>query len=110
MRVFKYRAFHKWIKSEKLTDAALKNAVDEIERGLFEAYLGNHLYKKRIARKGSGKRSGYRTLLAFKKNDRDNISYKEEVICKKLSDFFMQVSEVEINELIKDGELFEVIL
>ncbi|HEX4045911.1 MAG TPA: type II toxin-antitoxin system RelE/ParE family toxin [Gammaproteobacteria bacterium] len=34
-------------------------AIQQINTGLFEANLGGWLYKKRIARKGQGKRSSY---------------------------------------------------
>jgi len=33
MRIFKHRSFHLWAKSEGLTNKALKDAIDEIERG-----------------------------------------------------------------------------
>jgi hypothetical protein len=120
MRILKYRTFHKWAKSEKLLDSSLKNAINEIEQGLFEASLGSGLYKKRVARKGFGKSGGYRTILAFKqhdraifmygfaKNERDNISHKEEIIYKKLAGYYLVLTEIKINTLIENGELFEV--
>lgn len=121
MRIFKYRLFYKWAKSEGLTDSSLKNAVEEIEKGLFEANLGSGLYKKRVARKGQGKRSGYRTLLAFRKdnrvifmygfakNERANIDSKEELVYKKLAEYYLEASDYQLNCLIKNGELFEAI-
>ena len=47
--ILKYRTFHQWAKSEGLTDHSLAQSIKEIEQGLFEANLGNGLYKKRIA-------------------------------------------------------------
>ena len=56
---------------------------------LIDADLGGFLYKKRVARSGSGKSGGYRTLLSarlgnryvflhgFAKNDRANITQDE---------------------------------
>lgn len=120
MRIFKYRAFRQWAKSEGLNDTSLKAAVDEMERGLFDANLGNGLYKKRVARKGQGKSGGYRTIIAFKKNDRavlmygyaknerDNISEKEEIVYKKLAAYYLEVTDSKLNLLVKNGELFEV--
>ena len=49
MRIFKIRRFNQWANKEKLTDAALKKAVAEMESGLIEADLGSHVYKKRVA-------------------------------------------------------------
>lgn len=120
MRIFKYRVFRQWAKSEGLNDTSLKAAVDEMERGLFDANLGNGLYKKRVARKGQGKSGGYRTIIAFKKNDRavfmygyaknerDNISDKEEAVYKKLAKYYLEITDSKLNLLIKIGELFEV--
>lgn len=120
MRIFKYRSFHQWAKAERLTDSSLKNAVNEIEQGLFEANLGGGLYKKRVARKGQGKRSGYRTIVAFKQNnrvifmygfaksERDNISNKEEIVYKKLAKYYLEIADNKLDFLVKNGELFEV--
>lgn len=120
MQILKYRTFHQWAKAEKLTDSSLKNAVNEIEQGLFEANLGGGLYKKRVARKGQGKRDGYRTIVAFKhstryvfmygfaKNERDNISSKEETVYKKLAKYYLEITDSKLSVLIKNGELFEV--
>ena len=121
MRILKYRTFFQWAKSENLNNSALKSAVEEIEKGLFDASLGGNLYKKRIAKKGRGKSSGYRAILAFKadtrtiflygfaKNERDNISSNEEVAYKKLAGYFLEITDLQIEVLIKNGELFEVI-
>ena len=120
MRIFKYRTFCQWAKKEGVSDSALKKAVDEIENGLFDAKLGNGLYKKRVARTGQGKRGGYRTILAFKekersifmygyaKNDRDNISDKEEAVYKKLATYYLEISNKQLGALIHAGELTEV--
>lgn len=120
MRIFKYRIFRQWTKKEGISDSALKKAIDEIEHGLFDANLGNGLYKQRVARKGQGKRGGYRTILAFKekdrsifmysyaKNDRANISDKEEEVYKKLAGYYLEITDNKLEILIKNGELFEV--
>jgi len=120
MRILKYRMFRQWAKKEGISDSALKKAIDEIEHGLFDANLGNGLYKQRVARKGQGKRGGYRTILAFKeknrsvfmygyaKNDQANISNKEEEAYKKLAAYYLEITDNKLEILIKNGELFEV--
>ena len=120
MRIFKYRTFRLWAKKEGISDRPLEAAISDIEKGLFEACLGSGLYKKRIARKGQGKRSGYRTIIAFKKNNRaiflygyaknekDNISSKEEFVYKKLASYYLELNDNKLNLLIESGELFEV--
>jgi hypothetical protein len=120
MRIFKYRMFCQWAKSERLNDTILLRGVDEMMLGLFDAYLGGSLYKKRVARKGQGKRGGYRTILAFKQNDRiifmygfaknqrENISSREADIYKKLAKYYLEIADSKINIMVDSGELFEV--
>ena len=40
-----------------------------------EAELGAYLFKKRIARPGSGKSGGYRTIIGFRKKDDTRIFF-----------------------------------
>lgn len=120
MRIFKHKSFHQWAKSEGVTDSILKKAIEEIEKGLYEGNLGSGLYKKRVAMPGQGKRSSYRTLLAFKKddkaffiygfakNDRADIDDKEQKIYRQLAKELLSMNEEAINKMIKNGKLFEV--
>jgi hypothetical protein len=62
--ILKRKDFARWQSGEKLPDAALCKAVQEMESGLIDADLGGSLYKKRVARPGGGKSGGYRTLLS----------------------------------------------
>lgn len=68
--IFKRKDFAKWQVGEKLLDAVLCKAVQEMESGLIDADLGGALYKKRVARPGGGKSGGYRTLLSARIDDR----------------------------------------
>jgi len=120
MKVYKYRTFRQWAKSERIDENQLRCAIDEIELGLFEAKLGGGLYKKRIARKGQGKRDGYRTIIALKtneraffmygfaKNERDNIDIRELIVYRKLARHYFDLTDTQLNQLIENGELFEV--
>ena len=120
MRIFKHRVFHLWARDEGLANQLIESAINEIGQGLFEANLGSGLYKKRVARKGKGKRSGYRTLIAFKHNDKavlmygfaknecENISDKEKEIYKRLAKYYLDITDMQLNVLIRNGELIEV--
>lgn len=66
MRIYKTKWFAKWARKEGLVDEALQDAVAEMNDGLVDADLGGHVYKKRAAIAGQGKRGGLRSLLAFK--------------------------------------------
>jgi hypothetical protein len=120
VRVFKAYGFHRWAKSEGLTDEALWSAAVEIESGLVDARLGGFLIKKRVAGFGRGKRGGYRTIVAhregdrlvylhgFDKNDKDNISAKERRALRKLGDQFMEYRDAELSEMVQDKAIIEV--
>jgi hypothetical protein len=62
MRIFQTKWFHKWATKEGLSKSLILTAVDELEKGLIDADLGGHLYKKRIGIQNRGKRGGVRTL------------------------------------------------
>ena len=70
MRIFKTRLFNRWATDIKMTDDALSNAVNEMERGLIDANLGGHVYKKRVAIQGKGKSGGVRTIIAYRIEDK----------------------------------------
>lgn len=120
IKVFTTKNFARWAKKEKIDNKALKHAVDEIIDGQVEANLGGGLFKKRIARKGYGKRGGYRVLLAFKKQDRtlfifgfskkdrDNIDDDEKLIYKKLCEHYLTLSLDQLATLCNEGKLKEV--
>jgi hypothetical protein len=120
MRIYQNKMFFKWAMSEGITDNMLARASDEVEAGLIDATLGSGLIKKRIARRGQGKRSGFRTIIGFlkghkyffiygfQKNQRDNISQEEEKILKKLAQKFLEASEIDLKKMIHNGDLYEV--
>lgn len=121
MQVCKNKAFAKWAEKEGLSDAALLAAVDEMARGLVDADLGGHVFKKRVAVGGRGKSGGVRTLLAYRvgdkaffvygfaKNARANISAKELKALKLYADALLNYSKAELNKTVKSGELIEVV-
>lgn len=119
-KIYKFKSFAKWAKNERLKDPQLKKALEEIENGSFEADLGCGLIKKRIARKGEGKRGGYRCILAFKKHDKviflfgfqkselANINDQQLKFLKNLAREYLKLNSENINALIKKGILIEV--
>lgn len=63
--VMKTKTFDRWAK-KIITVSALCNAAQEIDRGIYEADLGDGVCKKRVPIAGQGKRGGIRTLVAKK--------------------------------------------
>jgi hypothetical protein len=120
MRVFMTRAFSRLGVARKLRNADLIAAVTEMNDGLLGVNLGGQVYKKRVALSGAGKRSGARTLVAFKgneraifvygfnKNQRDNVTDKEKKALKLLASRLLGYNEQSLAKALKLGELFEI--
>ena len=118
--VLKRRDFARWQAGEKLPDAALCKAVQEMESGLIDADLGGFLYKKRVARPGGGKSGGYRTLVSarigsryvflhgFPKNDKANITQDEKKALQFAGKAFLQLSGEALSKALQSGVLLEV--
>ena len=75
MRVFKNKWFARWARTENVPDSALLRAAAEAVAGQVEADLGGGLFKKRLAREGSGTRRGYRVLICYKKPNMQRIVF-----------------------------------
>ena len=120
MKLLKRKDFARWQASEKLPDKALCKAVDEMERGLIDAELGGHLYKKRVARAGGGKSGGYRTLLAaqigsryvflhgFPKNSKANITQDEKAALQFAGKVFLTLAAADLSKAMRAGVLLEI--
>ena len=70
MRVFKSRDFTKWAEKENLPDSSLLKSIEEMNKGLIDAWLGGTIVKKRVALANQGKSGGFRTIIAFKLKDK----------------------------------------
>ena len=89
MRIFKYPRFNRFAGKEGITDAELREMVNQLEAEQADADLGGGVYKVRAARFGEGKAGGYRVIVYFRnkfrtffvygfaKSDRDNIDEGE---------------------------------
>lgn len=120
MRIFKTRLFAKWTCKERIADRLLQQAVYEMEQGLIDADLGGHVYKKRIALKGQGKRGGARSIIAYhvsskaffifgySKNEKDNITGEEKKIAQVFASELLSYSAEQLHQLLQDGKLIEV--
>lgn len=120
MKVYQTKWFERWARKEGLRTSDLCNAVTEMSSGLYEADLGGGLFKKRIARPGQGKRSGFRTLLAtnlgdrwffvygFPKKERSNIDKDEKEALKRLASHLLSLNQSEIAKAQRSKEILEV--
>ena len=120
MIIYKTRWFDRWARKQDLDDLSLCTAVDEMIVGLYDADLGSGLFKKRIARSGQGKRSGFRTLIAtnkgdrwifvfgFPKNERSNIDKEEEAALKNLATELLSLTPENLEKEVLENKLIEV--
>ena len=75
MRLFKNKWFARWAHAEDIADSVLLQAAVEVVGGHVEADLGGYLFKKRLAREGSGKRGSYRVLIGYKRQHAERIIF-----------------------------------
>lgn len=119
MRIFKIKEFNKWA-NNLLTDDSLLEAANEIADGVFEASLGQKVYKKRIALEGAGKSGGTRTIAAyqegnnlffmygFEKGSKANITKDEKKGLQKLAKVYFSLSTRDLNSEVKAKRLVEI--
>jgi hypothetical protein len=120
LRVFTTRVFARFAGKERLDDRQLYEAIARAERGLVDADLGGNLIKQRVARSGSGRSGGYRTVVVFRasqrsvflygfaKSERDNIDDRELADLKKLARHYLGYSDAQIAMALQQTELREV--
>ena len=112
MKVYLLPDFAKWAKKEKVTYSDLNKTAKEVVNGLHDGDLGANCYKKRIASKGKGKRSGARTILSYKienfviyifayaKNVKSTLTPNEQIALKMYSkEVLMKLTPKDIEKL-----------
>ena len=121
MRVFKNAWFVRFVRKEKISVKALRNAVERAEQGQIDTDLGGSVIKQRIARPGEGKAKGYRSIVLYRKGDKaflvfgfpksemDNIPEDEELQFKKMAKQVLALSDAQLQMLINNGQFEEVV-
>jgi len=116
----KTKWFNKWASKNSLSDSDLKAAIIDLIEDKGVSNLGGNLYKIRVSRDNEGKSGGYRTLIAYKKdekaiflfafakNERDNLDRSELTALKKLAGDYTSLDSEEIKRQIKLGNLIEL--
>jgi hypothetical protein len=121
MRVFKNKAFARFARKARITDAVLCAAIADASRGLIDADLGGGVVKQRIARQGGGKSGGFRTIILFRageraffvhgfaKNEQDNMRDDELAAFKLLAAKMLAYDDEAMAKAIGNGTLTEVV-
>ena len=120
MRIFQNHPFAQFARKNRIPLAAICKAARELSSGLIHANLGGGVYKQRIARPGEGKSGGFRTIVAFQagrftcflygfaKKDFVNVDRRDLADLHLLATKLLRLSEVELDIVVKDGNLIEV--
>lgn len=120
MKKLSIKWFNKWSKKAKFANEDLLKAITNLENGLSTSNLGKYLFKIRVKRENSGKSSGFRTIVVYKRNDRaifvygfgknekENISKTELQYFKKLADDLMALNSEQIEQFIEQKVLFDL--
>lgn len=120
LSVYKGKAFVRFAKKARITDADLWKAAHLANGGLIDADLGGGVIKQRIARAGEGKSGGSRSIILFRKSHRAvyvygfekkdlaNIDRRELEAFRELAEVILGYTDAEISLRVKDGALFNV--
>lgn len=120
MRILKTKVFGRFQRKESIDDRRLIDAIERAARGLIDADLGHGLIKQRIARAGGGKSGGWRTIIAYRCDDRAiflygfaksaraNISADDLVDLAEAGAAVMALSDRDIDIALDNGALIEV--
>jgi hypothetical protein len=118
--IYVTKEFARFARREGIDDRRLRDAVDRAERGLIDADLRAGLIKQRVARKGQGRRGGFRVLAAFRrgqrcvflygfpKSERENIEDDELGHWHTVASAYLSMGPDRLEELIVTDELREV--
>lgn len=120
LKVLKNAWFRRFARKQRISDAALLDAIRRAERGLVDADLGGGVIKQRLARSGQGKSGGYRTIVLFRretlavfvfgfaKNDKANLEPEELEQFKAAASHVLSLNEKQIMQLIERGQFTEI--
>jgi hypothetical protein len=119
-KVLMTKGFARFARRAGVVARSLVKAAAAVAAGEFDADLGGHVFKQRIARPGQGKSGGFRTIVVFRlgghsffvhgfaKNEKANVTREELKSLKRLASVYLDFSEEEIAVAIADGALIEV--
>jgi hypothetical protein len=102
----------RFARKERITDAALIEAITRAEKGLINGDLSSGLIKQRIARPGQGRSGGFRSIIVYRsgdlavflygfaKSERENIDDDELKTLKEIAGVWLAASQAEIENFV----------
>ena len=121
MPIYKLKSFARFARAEDIDDRSLAEAVERAARGLIDADLGGGLIKQRVARKGRGRRGGYRVMVAFRaadfavflfgfaKSAQANLDDRQLNMLRGFAAAWLAADAKTIRQALEQGELVEVL-
>ena len=119
-RVFVTKSFNKFATKHRISDAQLLESIENAGKGLIDANLKGCLVKLRIGRKGQGKSSGFRTIVAFStrkksfflygfgKNVTANISRADIDGLEEYGSILLRLTNMELEMMTLAREILEI--
>lgn len=120
MRKLSTKWFNKWAEKANLSNLNLLESIDNLEKGLSVVDLGGSLFKIRVKRADKGKSAGFRTIVAYKKeekvvflygfgkNEKSNINKAELQYFKKLGKDMLALEDKQVLDFIEKHILFDL--
>ena len=120
MRIFMTGWFVRFARKERLSEDALRDAVERAERGQIDADLGGGVIKQRVARQGQGKSGGYRMIVLYRSRFRAIFTYgfaksrkadldpDELEVYRELAKAYLALAEHAIDAHVAEGRLVEI--
>ena len=121
MPIYELKSFARFARAEDIDDGSLAEAVERAARGLIDADLGGGLIKQRVARKGRGRRGGYRVMVAFRaadfavflfgfaKSAQANLDDRQLNMLRGFAAAWLAADAKTIRQALEQGELVEVL-
>jgi hypothetical protein len=117
MRVYRMRTFRRFQRKEGIGDDELRQEIRRAERGLVDAELGGGIIKQRVARRGQGRSTGYRVIIAFRpgaravflygfaKNEKENLADDELNALRQIATDLLRAGPDDLKRMIGDDRL-----
>lgn len=121
LRVWMVKTFIRAARKADLDEQSLREAAVKVSRGHIDARLTDILVKVRVGRRGGGKRSGYRLIIAvqqsdgsplifleiYAKNKRADLTSKELEALQSVGKTLLNLREDQVRKLIEQGTFRE---
>ena len=120
MRVLMIKAFARYARRMRISNAILLEAANRARRGLIDADLGGGLIKQRLPRPGQGRSGGFRSLMAYRdgerivflhvfaKSDLDNVDPDLQAFWRQAAGGLLTMNDAALQLALELGDMLEI--